>query len=383
MTETQASTASSHAAGHVPLKYTKLLLDFKSIPQHKSAKTFMEIAGYPHYENVCSNILQFFLNPHAEHGFGAMFLNALVTLVDDGFVCDTDFETIVVTRELQTVGKKRLDLLIETSGYVIGVENKIFHFLHNDLSDYSETVKAYCASESKKPVNIVLSLNKLTSMNDMEKMAASSFVNVTYDQLFDNIKAYIGRYTTNQNIAYVSYVHDFIKSIENLSPRTMENKALWNFFKENATSIMELNKGFEQYRNSVNQRVYLLQESFPKDEHAPLADKQWVYKNFCLVHDYTIDGMFKISVDTYIDLSGWEIKLFARDAKSNSYLFNTMCRDSKFLPEPLESYERSDRLIYKRFDIDTDISVVAENLKELLSRIESYQLRLSQSKSST
>ena len=47
---------------------TKLLIDFKSIPQYKRTKTFMEISGYPHYENVCSNILSFYLNPANEHG---------------------------------------------------------------------------------------------------------------------------------------------------------------------------------------------------------------------------------------------------------------------------------------------------------------------------
>lgn len=376
MPETAETIQVPSTRGHVPANFTRLLLVFKSIPQTRRLKTFMEIAGYPHYENVCSNILQFYLNPYNEHGFDDLFLNSLTTLVDEGFVFDMAFDTVQVTREVRTVGEKRLDLLIETPNYVIGVENKIFHFLHNDLTDYSNTVQAYCAAESKKPIKIVLSLNKLTSLGDMEKMTSSGFVNVTYDQLFNNIKANIGRYITNQNIAYVSYLNDFIKSIENLTPRTMENKALWTFFKENASSIMELNKSFEDYRNSINQRVYQLQEVFPKDEFAPLAIKQWVYKNFCLVHDYLIEGLYSISVDVYIDLNGWEIKLFARNSKSHYYLFNTMCRDKEFLPEPLESYERSDRLIYNRFDTDADISIVAQSLGDLIAQIESYETRL-------
>ena len=38
---------------------------YKQIP--KKEKTFMQIAGYPHYENACSNILAFYLNPNEEH----------------------------------------------------------------------------------------------------------------------------------------------------------------------------------------------------------------------------------------------------------------------------------------------------------------------------
>ena len=33
----------------------------------KKEKTFMEVSGYPHYENVCSNILSFYFNPNEEH----------------------------------------------------------------------------------------------------------------------------------------------------------------------------------------------------------------------------------------------------------------------------------------------------------------------------
>ena len=44
-------------------------------------KTFMEISGYPYYENVCSNILAFYLNPKEEHKLGSLLINSLFFLV--------------------------------------------------------------------------------------------------------------------------------------------------------------------------------------------------------------------------------------------------------------------------------------------------------------
>ena len=42
---------------------TKLLDDFRELPGRVDRpRTFMEIASYPHYENVCSNILAFFMD---------------------------------------------------------------------------------------------------------------------------------------------------------------------------------------------------------------------------------------------------------------------------------------------------------------------------------
>lgn len=38
----------------------------------------MDVAGFPSRENVCSNILAFYLNPAAEHGLGDLLLTISV-----------------------------------------------------------------------------------------------------------------------------------------------------------------------------------------------------------------------------------------------------------------------------------------------------------------
>lgn len=353
--------------------YTKLLLDFKSIPRLKRTRTFMEISGYPHYENVSSNILKFYLDPNNEHGLKDLVLNSLVHTVDKDFKFDTEFEKIEILREMGTNNGNRLDLLIRTEKFVVGIENKIFHYLHNDLEDYKNTVKSYCY-DSQKPICMVLSLSKLTNPNDLEKIKNNEFINITYEQIFHNIKENIGNYLNNNNFNYVNYLTDFIKSIENLTPKTMENKTLWTFFKNNSEAIQELTESFTEYRTSLNQKVYQLQTVIPQS--VLTVDRQWIYEGFCLVHDYTVNEKYKIAVDTYSDLNGWEIQLFARNGQSTDYLFNTMCKDKDFLPKPFESYERNERLIFQRFENDAEISSVAQSLTDLITRIENYKKRI-------
>lgn len=354
--------------------FTKILLDFKSIPQHKRTKTFMEIAGYPHYENVCSNILKFYLDPANEHGLKDLVLNSLLHIVDKDFQFDTDFEEIEIYREHKTINDNRLDLLILTDNFAIGIENKIFHHLHNDLTDYNNTVKSNCYN-SRNPICIVLSLNKLTSQEDVEKIRTNNFVNVTYEQLFQNIKQSIGEHLGNSNISYINHLADFIKSIENLTPKTMENKALWTFFKNNSQAIQELSNSFSDYRNSLYEKIYHLKDTLPQEEFAPKVDRQWIYKKecCCLVHDYTINSKYKLAVDTCIDTNGWEIQLFGRNSPSTDFIFNVMCKDNDFLPKAFEDYKRGKRLIYNCFDTDTDIAIVAKSMTDLLTRIESYK----------
>lgn len=355
--------------------FTQILLEFKSIPQYKRKRTFMEISGYPHYENVCSNILKFYLDPTNEHGLKDLILNSLIQIIDKDFKFDTDFEKIEIHREYKTINDNRLDLVILTENYVVGIENKIFHHLHNDLSDYKSTIDSLCYN-SRKPIYIVLSLNKLSLQEDIEKTIINSFINVTFEQVFNKIKRNIGQYLNTSNITYINHLTDFIKSIENLTPKTMENKALWAFFNNNAETIQRLTDSFNEYKNLLFQKIYLLNDAISTQECAPLADKKWIYKEpnlLVLVQDYTINSKFKLAVDTTINVNGWQIHIFGRNSQSSDFIFNVMCQANNFLPEPYENYEKGERLIYQRFKTNVDISIVTKALTDLLERIENYK----------
>lgn len=409
------------------LDYSKLLIGFYSIPKHKQIRTFMEIAGYPHYENVSSNILKFFLDPNNEHELKDLVLNSIVHCIDDSLKFNIDVDSIEVEREVSTDKRNRLDILIKTENYIIGIENKIFHYLHNDLEDYQQAIKSYCKNK-KKPIGIILSLNKLTQP-DIIKATQYGFVNITYEQFFTKIKSNIGQYLDVRNLTFVNYLTDFMKSIENLTPKTMENKALWVFFKTNSKSLQELtnifskyqkpighgienflqpthrNEGelsaegnqetffetnfnalqelinsFTQYIISLKHRVYHLQQAVSQNEFAPNADRQWIYDESCLVHDYTICDKYKIAIDTSSGLNGWVIELFARNNRSKEFLFNTMSKDKCFLLQPFESYESKERLIFKRFDTEVEIALVSERLIALIKQVEDYKKRTDKNK---
>ena len=49
-------------------QFKELLTEFQLLPLAANSKSIFSVAGYPHYENVCSNVLAFFLDPANEHG---------------------------------------------------------------------------------------------------------------------------------------------------------------------------------------------------------------------------------------------------------------------------------------------------------------------------
>lgn len=107
-------------------------------PRPERRPTFMEISGYPHYENVCSNILVFFFDPSEPHGLGTLFLDALASI---GCIKEPDWSTgadIQVDREVVTSSGNRIDLLIKSHSHAILIENKIFAGTdYNPLGDYA------------------------------------------------------------------------------------------------------------------------------------------------------------------------------------------------------------------------------------------------------
>src|ERR1700730_14518848 len=98
--------------------FSLLLSGFSRLPPSpKLEETIFEIAGYPHYENVASNILKFFIDPEQNHGLGAVVLESLLRAADQP-VSESDLQNIAVTREERTESG-RLDLFIVTTSLIV------------------------------------------------------------------------------------------------------------------------------------------------------------------------------------------------------------------------------------------------------------------------
>ena len=124
--------------------------------------TLMEIAKFPHWENVYSNILGFLIDTEQVHGFGQLFIRSIMAIYSSrcpdgwpkkGLEPESIQATGRVEREVITDTNKRIDILIECADFVVCIENKIWSGLHNDLGEYRE----HCEKLSDRVVGIVLS----------------------------------------------------------------------------------------------------------------------------------------------------------------------------------------------------------------------------------
>lgn len=191
--------------------------------------TFLAISGFPNYENVVSNLYQFFLSAN-NHGFKHLFLEALNECLPDEDLWMTSY---TVEREFITKKGGRIDLVIREESNSKGdtekaifIENKIFHHLHNDLDDYYATFE-----EAGTCAGIVLSLDST--------VVPKGFYNITHLQWIKQVQNKLGDYITKAHPKYLALLQDLITHIHSFYKKQTDMETL-NFLYKRGPEIQKL-----------------------------------------------------------------------------------------------------------------------------------------------
>ena len=209
----------------------KIVDSFPELP--KRERSMIEIGGCQNDENVNSNYLAFFLKENEEHNLGRLFFDALLEVL--GFKIDDYQGNYKVKREVTTKKGNRIDIVIQSEKWAIIIENKIYHYLNNDLQDYWDSVNV------KNKKGVILSL-KEEHVNYNE-----DFKNITHTKLIDEVKKNLGQKVYTINPKFLPFLQDFILNVENyyyddrLDVKEINRKRLSYFFSND-----NLDKKFEK-----------------------------------------------------------------------------------------------------------------------------------------
>ena len=340
--------------------FEKVLDDFKRVHIQTVAiePTFLDISGFPHYENVCSNILQFFFQTNEAHNMGDLFIQALLKTVGENIS-----NTIIVNevfREQPTPSGKRLDIVITTDDYVVGIENKIYAVLTNDLADYSTYLQSILTGRKLK--RIVLSINPIVTY--------SGFVNITYNELFKSVDSLMGNYWQSSNRKFMAYLNDFMQNIRRLEGASSMNSDEIKFINDNILDLENLVSTLNSMKKELRQRVQDLGKLMVYDEQ---KCKQWFWREdgrFLddLVHDIQIDGA-TIAIDTHAYPKGWGIYIWLRKPNLKQLKNKDDLKDwliQQGVPSGDVHVSQTRNLYEKKFD---EVEEVAKNLQSLLTTL--------------
>lgn len=294
--------------------YLALLIAYQDLPRVQRSSTFMEIAGYPHYENVCSNILAFFLDPAAEHGLGDLVLRAFLTMA--GKPETTISLPLKITREHPAEQDKRIDLVIDSESFTLGIENKIYHWEANDLENYARVIDALAAGKEKEPLKMILCLRTKAD----QPAPKGGFVRYTYPQLWSFVQSKLGARLTYAHPKWLLYLTDFMETTARLAGQTSEESELIQFFSKHHELVERLAADRQRLLDrmatmirNINGRIV------SREDLSKYKRSRGVWQTFTLANHFTIQGK-RICIDLNAQLSGWTLDFFQLDDPTRALL---------------------------------------------------------------
>ena len=292
--------------------YLKLLLVYRAIPKERPRRTFMDVAGFPRRENVCSNILAFYLNPSEEHGLGDLVLSSFLGMTGTYGQDLPLLDRVTVRREVWTTAGKRMDVVVEHQEFAIGIENKIDHWLANDLVEYSREI-GRLATGKRHAIKVVL------GVRPVREALPEGFNAHTYAGLWQRVRVRLGERIATADPRWITHLIDFMENTERLTPSPMDLKPTDRFYIDHDEDIRRLIADHNDFQNRLAWRVTLLKEQMGE---LPLSQwlrrPLWVHAGRCLVVDFSMPGVEQAALDLWLHSSGWQLELFGRDSVSNS-----------------------------------------------------------------
>ena len=235
--------------------------------KEREGPSFMEIAKFPHWENVWSNILAFYMDPNEVHTLYDLVLKSILQAAKIS-ESTTGIGKVLVRTEESTETKKRIDIVVEADRFVLGIENKVNAPLYNKLSDYSTKLDQLAKSGN------VTNVYKIVLSKNLTKPTAG-FVSVRYVDLIRCIKNNIGDYLEYANSNYLLFLLDFIKNIQKqIDTGGMgDNKEVTDFILKNAESVEKLVRYYNKFQKDLDEVLNHIDRLIDKESIEALAEE--------------------------------------------------------------------------------------------------------------
>ncbi len=341
-------------------QFQELLAAFKELPPTPQRDpTTLELSGYPHLENVYSNILAFFLDPEREHGFGPLFLESLLSVA--GCEAIQDGEKVEVNREEITGTRKQIDLVISTDTLIVGIENKIYNALHNDLEDYGRHIDN--SANERRVCKILLGLNL---PDDRELFG---FKPITYQDYFGEVLRRIGPTLIGSSDRYRQFALEVIETVKHLTEGSAMKPEMLNFFQQHEEDVDSLLQAVNEFKQEMRNRVTALWTDF-RPNFSNITYYRWrqSHKLYDSVgYEIKIEDGFTLVIYTIISPKGWKIKVFPKEEENFQRVQSWLKTQRGNWREETEEgtryqYDSSVDLPYN----NTEISEVVERVRPLI-----------------
>lgn len=358
--------------------YKDLLCQFEQLPKQDIRPTFMDICKYPgsRFEEVCSRILQFYLNPFAGHGLHDLWLLALWRASGQGETLPFYNKVECVTEEY--AGDKRIDIIVKSEEFIIAIENKTTADLYNPLDIYANHIRKNY-SEKKQKILVVLSVFPLLDSKSKSWMTQNGFRPILYKDLFAEVNKELGNYMMSCDQKYFTYMLDFMKTIDNMN--NANNKREFEFFMQNKESIEGLINRYNEFQEGIrSQQVEKIASLKERVEERTKVD-WWVWKGWDLgvsFHDKAnrigiessfeatekgCCGKFHIYITTWNKAYWYPYKDNVLKSFPNYIKLDENCGNRTYLHLPIIDGDKTDEIVNALVEVYDKLKVITDKIQ--------------------
>jgi hypothetical protein len=346
--------------------------------EHKEVeRNFFQIAGFPHYENVSSNVLSFYF----KNDFVLKsFLDCISVDGEDEIKYIPSIDSVEdVNREEGTENGKRIDIVVYTNRYIIGIENKINAGLRNPIDDYNLHLNKKAEDGDKELILIVLSKNEVRK--------DERYKNILYEDFSNALKRNYHDLLNSLGYKYFFLLTEYIANIEFLKGgsfmKIMDNE----FFKfakqnDNLAKIEDILKGVQSLRDDLKDIARQIGNDLEEDHKSFGHSRPYqpydglyaaaVFQN-CFLTDKTGEK-YNFTIDVGVTVNGFVIMIFERGGGQLKPEFKNILGEILPINEEydLSNREFPNRACYKDTIKLEEYDKLIEILKEIFMAFDKY-----------
>jgi hypothetical protein len=278
---------------------------YKPVEYVEKEKNIFQIAGFPHYENVSSNVLAYFLKNTV------VFKSLFSCISDDIFECNIKN----ITREEQTESGKRIDILINTDKIIIGIENKINAWLNNPMEDYYDHLQRLARNENKEWMFIILSKSKVEKNE--------KYVNILYSDFAVALRKNYSQLLNSLGYRYFFFLNEYIENIESFNGGLYMNNEFVEIAKQNSNlkKIEQIITEGESLRSELVKIAYRILDDLRKYNKPfnvwprPYTEPNKIFAIAAFDNYVLTDKNYNFVIDVRVKVDGFEIRIFERNGR--------------------------------------------------------------------
>lgn len=233
-------------------RFEQVLAEFEELEPFIAVEpTIFSIGSKGYFENPTTDILAFFCDSNGQHQLGDVALKALLSCLPNEFHTLDSSLIEKPEREVRTAAGKRIDLLLESSDWVLVLENKINHQQNNPFDHYERFVKEeqnQTRFKNKQVLFVVLSPSG--------ESLPTGWHGISYPRLIMELKAKLSDQFISQPInKWTLLLREFILHLESLMSQPTVNPQTLDFVINNLAAIKEVQETKQQAISEYHQQL--------------------------------------------------------------------------------------------------------------------------------